>query len=421
MNPFDRIIGYEQVKNELRQIIDMFKNREVYAQMGARLTKGILIYGPSGIGKTMLAEALIEECGVKSYVVRKNKNDVDSVKEICEIFDDAAKQEAAIILLDDMDKFSDQSDDNSDDMAFSSIQAGIDSIKDSNVLVIATVNNLRKLPFSLTRSGRFDRKIGLQTPCESDARKIIEYYMKSKRVAADLNYEDVAKMISYKSCADLEAILNESAVYAAYGRKYAIDIDDIKRAYLRTYYNSSDEDFECSKDDLVMTALHEAGHAAIAEILSPGSVGFVSIQSKEGFTHVCRPFTRRGEHVLVGLGGKAAAELFHNGRCGSGCQSDLAKVARLIRDGVSESGTCGTGVLKVSSSEFPNASDNLTMRNEAVVQAELERNLFTAKEMLAQNRGFLQKLSDALIEKKTLLYSEIRSIRDSVEINRGPF
>ena len=219
MKSFENIIGYESIKNELYQIIDIFKNKHLYKDIGAELPRGILISGGPGLGKTMLANATINECGVKSYLLTKNKGNDGIIDQITSIFDEASKDESSIILIDDIDKFSEESDANVDDAAFIAIQAGIDSVRDKNVLVIATANNSRKLPKSLLRAGRFDRKLSLLLPTQEDAQKIIEYYMKSKCASPNLNYEDVSKMISYASCATLKTIINESAIHAAYERK----------------------------------------------------------------------------------------------------------------------------------------------------------------------------------------------------------
>ncbi len=421
MKEFDNIIGYESVKNELYQIIDIFKNQETYKKMGAKLPRGVLLYGNPGMGKTMLAQALIEACGVKSFLLKKKKDNRDSLQEISDTFDAAAKEKAAIILIDDIDKFCEVDDIDVDDEAFVAMQTGIDSLKNKNVLVVATANNYRRLPDSLRRNGRFDRKIGLKSPTNEDARKIIEFYMKTKKVNENINYEDVAKMISYTSCADLETILNESAIYAAYQRKDSIDIDDVVKAFLRNEYNVSDDDLQCNKEDIEAVALHEAGHVAMAEILKEGSVGFVCIQPSskgktEGFTHLCNELKRRPENVLIALGGKVAVELFYEGRCASGCQSDLERAATMLRDGISESGTCGIGMLDVANHRFPNTSESLNARNEAVTQAELERHLFLAKTILLNNKEFVKKLSEKLRTKRTLLFSEIREIRKTVTV-----
>ena len=417
MSAFDRIIGYEAVKKELYQIIDMLKNKELYEKMGAKFPKGVLIYGAPGLGKTMLAEALIDESKIKSYVLKKNKPDEELIKEINNVFEEATKQSASIILIDDIDKFSSKDEKDCDDDVFVTLQSGIDSVRSSNVLVVATANNIGKLPISLKRSGRFDRKIEMTIPSDEDARKIIEYYLKTKCVNENLNYEDVAKMISYTSCADLETLLNEAAINATYLRKDSIDIDDIVKAYLRSVYKIADEVYNCTKEEIESVSLHEAGHAVIAEVLQPGSVGLISFKnnnsSLQGFTRMCKELKRRPENIVTALGGKVAVEQFYQGRCGSGCQSDINTALMLLYSGIDGSGTCGLGFISV---EGVNRSEMLTSKTEAAVHAELERYMFVARDILLKNKDFLMQLAEKLREKKTLLYSDIQNIKKNVQI-----
>ena len=419
MRAFDKIIGYDSVKNELYQVIDMFKNREMYEKIGAKLPRGVLLYGRPGLGKTMLASSLIEECNVKSFILRKNKSDEKIIEEINKTFEEASKLEQAIILIDDIDKFSDTEDDDVDAESYVTIQSCIDKCKDSNILIIATANNKRKLPGSLLRSGRFDIKIELKAPTDSDAEKIIEFYLKSKNVSDKLNFEDVSKMFKYKSCADLESIINLSAIYATFKRKESIEIDDIVKAYLKSADIETDENYKCDKNELELISLHEAGHAVISEAIKEGSVGFVYIpqngrNSVGGFTNLCKEFRRRPEHVLIALGGKIAVELFYGGRCASGCGDDLDKATDLLTGGITESGTCGLGLLDVSG---PNpASDNYRAGKEYAIKAELERFMFLARDIILKNKDFLLKMTEILKEKHMLLYSDIKEIRNSVKV-----
>ena len=380
MKAFDKIIGYDSVKTEFYQIIDMFKNKELYEKMGAKLPKGVLIVGEPGMGKSMLAEALIEECNVKSYSIKMNKETKELINEITDTFLKASENESAIILFDDIDKFSEVSGENIDDKVFVTIQSGIDSVKNNNVLVVATANNYKKLPDSLKRNGRFDKKIELVTPSYEDARKIIEYYMKNKPVDPNLNYEDVSKMISYTSCADLQSILNRSAIFASYQRKEYIEMEDIVKSYLSDKYSSPDENYKCSDERIAETALHEAGHAAVAEVLQKGSIGFACVKTSgrnivDGFTSISDELNRRPYRILVALGGKAAVELFSNGKCASGCFPDLKDASWLIEGGMNGDGTYGLCMLENSTNR---TSDSYRERSEAVVGAELERYMFIA-------------------------------------------
>lgn len=421
MSAFDKIIGYQTIKEELLQICDMIHNREIYENLGAKQPQGILLYGDPGLGKSLMAKSFITESGLPAYIVRRDKGSDDFIGKITDTFEKAKKNAPAIVLLDDMDKFANEDDRHIDAEEYVAVQAGIDEVKGCNVFVFATVNEIRKLPRSLIRSGRFDRKIEVNSPTDRDAEEIIKYYLGQKKVSDNVNMDDLVKMVSYGSCAELETILNEAAIGAAYARKEKIEMDDLVKSVLRMQYDAPDNFTKKSSDALKEIALHEAGHLVVSEILTPGSVGLASLRtagrdSTGGFIHRCMPVTRRAHHILISLAGKAAVELFYSGVCASGCQSDIRKAANNIRDAISESGTGGFGMIDVANHRFPESSESFNSRNESVVHAELERYMFKAREILIKNRDFLEKAAQMLSEKETLLYSDIRKLRESIKI-----
>ena len=415
---FDKVIGYETIKGELLQICDMIKNREVYKNLGAKLPHGLLLYGDPGLGKTLMARSFIEESGLPAYTVRRNKGNEDFIGEITETFREAAKNAPAIVFLDDMDKFANEDDDHRDAEEYVAVQAGIDEVKGSDVFVIATVNEIRKLPRSLVRTGRFDRRIGVDCPSHDDAFKIIQYYLSSKKVSENVNMDDLCRMISYSSCAELETILNEAAICAASKRKESIEMEDLVRSVLRMQYDAPDNFTKASAEDLYKTALHEAGHLVVCEAVAPGSVGLASIRStgrdsKGGFIHLCQGLSNRRQDILVSLAGKAAVELYFSEACASGCQADIDRAAGLIRSGMEGSGTYGLGMVDVSGDFM---SEVMRGHCETVVHAELERFMFKVRDILLKNREFLDRAVQALVDKETLLRSDIDGIKNEVTV-----
>ncbi len=322
MNAFDKVIGYKATKRELLQLCDMLRNREIYEEMGARLPHGLLLYGDPGLGKTLLARCFVEESGLHTITVRRDKGGDAFIDGITQAFASAKTKAPSIVLLDDMDKFANEDDTHCDAPEYAAVQAGIDDVKDAGVFVIATANDIRKLPSSLRRSGRFDRKIGLRAPTASDAEEIITHYLKTKRVSDSVNMEDLTRMMRYNSCAELETILNEAAVRAAFARKTGIDMEDMVSVVLKQQY---------------------------------------------------------------------------------GAQED----------------TLGFSLLNVESDSSSNMSESLNARSEAAVQAELERYYGKARALLAQNEAFLKEITEALVMKKTLLYSDIQAIRGTA-VKRNP-
>lgn len=422
MNAFKKVIGYETIKNELMQICDMVHNKERYEKLGARMPSGVLLHGTPGIGKTLMAKCFIEECGLNTYTLRNNKGGDKFVDEITQTFEKAKQNAPAIIFLDDMDKFANDDECHRDAKEYVAIQAGIDSVKDFDVFVIATTNDIRKLPDSLLRSGRFDRTIYMQSPSTDDASKIIEHYLKNKKLSDNVDFNDLCKMMSYHSCSDLETLLNEAAIRAGFNKKDSIDMDDLINAVLRLQYDSPDDLMERDEEEIRKVAIHEAGHLVVSEVIMPGSVGLASIRTTGrsrmgGFIHRCKELKRRPHSIMGLLGGKVAVEMYYSEAVASGCYSDLRRAINSLRDDITENGTNGVAFLEYGNPRYRLSDKNNDIR-EAVVHSELERFIFETRNILIQNRAFLEKIADALVEKETLLYSDIKAIRESVEIKR---
>ena len=421
MSAFDRIIGYETIKTELMQICDMIHHSETYEKLGAKLPQGLLLYGDPGLGKTLMAKAFIEESGLETYVVRRNKGNDDFISDITDMFLCAKMNAPAIVFLDDMDKFANEDQDHRDAEEYVAVQAGIDDVKGSKVFVIATANEMWKLPRSLVRSGRFDRKIEVQCPTDKDANDIIRYYLSDKKVSDSVDMEDLSRMISYSSCAELETILNEAAINAAYERKDCIEMEDLVKAVLRMQYDSPDIYAKTSEDEMRQVALHEAGHLVVCEALNPGCVGLASLRktgrnATGGFIHRCRELSRREHYVLISLAGKAAEELYFADVSDNGCQSDLIRAAGIISERLSESAVKGLFMLNVSAQSSNDPSEEYKAGSEAVVHAELESYMLKTRGILLKNRDFLEKAAEALIEKETLLYSDICRIKENTTV-----
>jgi len=418
MSSFDKIIGYETIKNELMQICDMINNKSVYEKLGAKLPMGVLLYGDPGLGKTLMAKCFIEECKLEAFTIRKNKSE-NFVEHISEVFKQAKEKAPAIIFLDDMDKFANEDNNHRDAEEYVAVQAGIDDVKGTGVFVLATVNEHHKLPRSLTRSGRFDRCIEVCSPNSQDCVKIIKHYLADKKVADDINIEDISKMISYSSCAELETIMNEAAILAGFKRKECIEMSDIVSSVLKMEYNSPDDFTKVTDAELKKIAYHEAGHLVMSEILCPGSIGLASVRtsgrnSVGGFVRRCKKLPNAESHILVSLSGKAAVELNY-GMCADGCESDIKRAFECIRDEISENGSMGFGMVDVANHRFPETSESLNSRNESIVQTELERYFYKAKEIILKNKEFLDTIVCALIEKETLLSSDIKKIKEKYD------
>jgi len=186
MRELDKVIGYEGIKREMYRILDVLKNPEQYNILGVNVPKGILLHGEPGIGKSLLARCFVAESHRPFYIIRKNKSDGEFVDHIRKVFREAAENAPSMILLDDLDKFANEDAFHTNAEEYVTVQACIDEVRDNEVFVIATVNDIHSLPGSLKRSGRFDKTFRMSFPKGKTAVKIISYYLSKKRFVKPL-------------------------------------------------------------------------------------------------------------------------------------------------------------------------------------------------------------------------------------------
>ena len=186
MNPFDKIIGYDAVKNELSRMADVLAHPDVYSALGVSVPRGLLLHGDPGVGKTLMVKSLIEASGLPSFTCRRNIPDGDFVLRINEVFDEASKKAPAIVFLDDLDKFVKSEVDGFNQEEFVAVQAAIDNLNGKQVFVVATANDIDFLPSSLVRPGRFDKTLRIHNPSGQEAVEIIQHYLSGKPLKENL-------------------------------------------------------------------------------------------------------------------------------------------------------------------------------------------------------------------------------------------
>ncbi len=413
---FEKIIGYESVKQELLRVCDLLNNTAKYAALGVTMPGGLLLSGDPGLGKTTMAKCFIKASGLKAFVCRKTKSNGEFVNDIKDAFDRAASTAPAIVFLDDMDKFSNNDEDHSDAEELVTVQSCIDEVRGKGVFVIATVNDTRKLPKSLLRAGRFDMRIEIEPPKGDEAKRIISYYLSKKRFVADVDVDLIGNLLDGYSCADLETVVNEAGVYAGYAGKSMIDTDDIIRACMRIIFEAPASTYPHSERTLAMIACHEAGHAVVAEILEPGSVNIISASNYDsncgGVTSVStdRDYFQSIEcmenRVTMLMAGKAATEMSF-GMLDTGASADIKRAMDIVRRFVTKYGQAGyfcadrytdDGAFQ---SNFIDISVNMT----------LTRLYERARRILAENREFLDALADAVKNSPYIIAPEIQKIK----------
>lgn len=428
MSKFDCVIGYEFEKQELRQIADVLKNKEAYEKLGVSSPKGLLLHGEPGVGKSLMAKALIEESGRPSFICRKDRPNGDFIKAIKSTFTAALRSAPSIVFLDDMDKFANGDEMRRDAEEYVTVQSCIDEIRGSEVFIMATANNIRHLPNSLIRAGRFDRTIEIEAPHGTDAEKIIAHYLGGKKFIGGIETKTIARILDGHSCAELETVINEAGLYAGYDRAEEITMDHFMKACLRTVYDVTDSslgaeeariDLSNSKNPQAQTVYHEAGHAVLSEILCPESVTLVSMigndHNHRGFTsyHCDRSMDSmswKKSRILTSLGGMAALEQSY-GLIGDGSSNDLDHAFRHMRHLVNDLCVCGFNFYS-----YGEDSPELQAKQEQATATEIEKYYRMAKEILSVNADFFEKIAQALAQKKLLTMGDVQAIKADCKV-----
>lgn len=422
MREFDRIIGYDAVKKELERMADALKNMEHYEKLGVSPPKGLLLCGAPGVGKTTMASALVEACGRPVFLCRRDRPDGDFVWTIHHTFQEAAEAEPSVVFLDDLDKFSKSEEGCSNEEEFVAVQAGIDSLKGKNVFVLATANDIDGLPDSLLRPGRFDKTVIIKKPTLQESKQVTAHYLSGKKLAADVDTDTIAGIMSGHSCAALETAVNTAGILAGYERAGSISMKHLVLGCLETLHQiPPDLILEGRKDapddfssDVTRAAWHEAGHAVVSEVLRPGSVTLVCIHEarndSRGFT-ACLPRNRNSfaalkNSVVCALAGNAALEQ-RFGTADPGGASDLEDAIGLLRDAFGDAAYGGFTVMYM----MHNRSERHAAETENAIAQHLRQCDSEARQILAANMRFLETTVIELLDKGLLTARDIQRIK----------
>ncbi|MDQ7021294.1 MAG: ATP-dependent zinc metalloprotease FtsH [Candidatus Dojkabacteria bacterium] len=319
----------DEAREELNEIVDFLKNPGKYRKLGARIPKGILMFGPPGTGKTLLARAIAGEAGVPFFHTSGSEFEEMLVgagaSRVRDLFDKAKKASPALIFIDEIDavarKRGTRVQSGSTEQTLNQILVEMDGFeKNVNVIVIAATNRPDVLDRAILRPGRFDRQVRIELPDKDGRFKILKLHGKNKPFAKDVNLERIAKRTVGFTGADLENILNEAAIISAKAGQKEIFDADIDEAVSKVVIGPAKRSRKRTENELKLVAYHEAGHALVSHF-TPNStpVDKISIVSRGGTGGVTMFLPEKDESIIskgklladivVSLGGRAAEEI----------------------------------------------------------------------------------------------------------------
>ncbi len=360
---FDDVGGMEEAKAELEEVVDFLKEPKKYQKLGARTPKGVLLIGPAGTGKTLLARAVAGQANVQFLSIAGSEFMEMLVgvgaSRVRDLFETAKKIAPSIIFIDEIDAIGRQrgrggvTSHDEREQTLNQILVEMDGFTpNDNVIVMAATNRGDLLDPALVRPGRFDRRVSVRLPDLKERQDIISIHAKGKPFVKDLDWQRVAKRTVGFSGADLENMLNEAAIAVARDERDKINFQDIEEASLKVKLGRSkkrlQDDYERK-----LTAYHEAGHAVVAHLTPHADpVHRVSIVSRgQALGYTLTPpekdklQTTRSElldDMKVMLGGRAAEEIVFN-ELTAGASSDIRQVTKVARSMVIQYGMSKLG------------------------------------------------------------------------------
>lgn len=434
MDAFDKIAGYEKQKKDLRYISDMWKNHEEYKRLGVRIPKGVLLDGDPGNGKTLMAQCLIDatECAYEKCTKDRAQDEfLVHLKEVFKKAEDYVKSnnKPFIIFLDDMDKFAETSKGTDNPEEYAILQTLIDSIKDFDVFFVTTVNNRAAFPVSLIRSGRIDKTFVILKPSIPDSEKVADYYLQKQNVnIKGVSGRYITQMAGDVSCAELESIINEAGMYAAFERSDCITKKHIDWAIMRIKFKINvagklERTYDKSNPNCRECAYHEAGHATMA-LLSENFIPTIlftdDLMENSSFCYLHRKnvgsqYDKTIEKLFINLGGKAGASIGF-GSFTMGSNLDLRETWKWLYWIVSRD--CVENFNMFDPLDKPDSLQCGLLKDRVNAMSEKMNDAYNyVVELLNKNRALLDALADRLMEKYFITADEILEIFDEYKSN----
>jgi cell division protease FtsH len=356
---FDDVAGADEAKQELSEVVEFLREPEKFISLGARIPKGVLMVGPPGCGKTLLAKAVAGEAGVPFFSISGSEFVEMFVgvgaSRVRDLFDQAKRNSPCIIFVDEIDAVGRHrgaglgGSHDEREQTLNQILVEMDGFDtDTNVIVVAATNRPDILDPALLRPGRFDRRVVLDRPDWQGRKQILAVHGRGKPLSADVNLEALAKATIGFSGADLENVINEGAILAARRNQKQITMLDLQESIEKIRLGPERRSRVISQEEKEIVAYHEAGHALVAQIMPEadpvhkvsiiargGAGGFTMFLPEDDQTLISRAAFKA--RLAVGLGGRAAEELIFTDVT-TGASGDIENITRMARAMVTQFG-----------------------------------------------------------------------------------
>lgn len=440
---FADVIGMEEVKQELTEVVDFLKNPAKYHKLGAKIPRGVLLYGGPGVGKTLLAKAVAGEAGVSFFSVSGSEFMEMLVgmgaSKVRALFDKARAAGKAIIFIDEIDAIGKRrgggmsGGHQEQEQTLNQILTEMDGFDtDTNVIVLASTNRPDTLDPALLRSGRFDRKVLVNTPSKEERKAMFEYYLEKKKIAKDINIDSIVNRSSGMAGADIENIVNEAALKAARDNSKMITNDDLNYAIEKVVMGPERRTKVVTEEMRKLVAYHELGHAVTSYYLTYAdkleritivprgqSLGATRYSPEEDQNLVSK--AQFLDRLVSLLGGRAAEEIFVGSEhITTGASNDFERATKIAADMILKYGMdpeMGT-IMYLDKGDDQMAghfrwySDKTTEMADTKIKQLIADAYQKAKTILTEHKDKIELIASRLLETESLSREEFEAMME---------
>ncbi|MGH2453524.1 MAG: ATP-dependent zinc metalloprotease FtsH [bacterium] len=432
---FDDVAGVEEAKEELEEIIEFLKHPKKFQALGAKIPRGVLLVGPPGSGKTLLAKAIAGEAGVPFFSISGSEFVEMFVgvgaSRVRDLFEQAKKSAPCLVFIDEIDAVGRQrgaglgGGHDEREQTLNQLLVEMDGFDpNAGIILIAATNRPDILDPALLRPGRFDRRIVVDNPDTKGRKAILEVHQRGKPLAEDVNSEILAKRTPGFSGADLANMVNEGALLAARRNKKKITMAELEEAIERVIAGPQRKSRILSPKEREIAAYHEAGHALLAKLLPnadpPHKVTILPRGMALGYVISAPPedkynYTRAEilDRITVALGGRVSEEIVFS-EITTGAQNDFEQATELARRMVTEFGMSDKlGPLTLGKRHGPvflgrdlvesrNYSEEIAYEIDKEIRRIIDECYERGRTTLTENRDRLERVAKTLLEKESL-------------------
>ena len=446
---FNNVAGLAEEKEDLEEIVDFLKYPKKYIEVGARIPKGVILVGPPGTGKTLLAKAIAGEAKVPFFSI-SGSDFVEmfvgvGASRVRDLFEEAKKNSPCIVFIDEIDAVArrrgtgmggghDEREQTLNQLLVEMDGFGVNE----GIIVMAATNRVDILDPAILRPGRFDRKIYVGKPDVRGREEILKVHSKDKPLSDDVDMEKIARTTAGFTGADLENLMNESAIAAAKADRKFITQEDIDKSFIKIGIGAEKRSRIISEKEKKITAYHEAGHAILFHVLPDvGPVHTVSvIPTGNGAAGYTMPLPEKDEmfnskgkmlqDIMVSLGGRIAEEIIFEDIT-TGASQDIKQAtamakAMVTRYGMSEN----LGLISYGNDDdevfigkdFAHSSRGYAEDTASKIDAEIKSIIddcyAKAKDLILKHKNVLEKCAELLIEKEKIGTEEFEALFEEV-------